>query len=159
MAHCIPHTAAKAAIISLLTFSSVLAQAAYVVHSDQGSLNAAVGGALIIENLDSDSGSGSPISLSGTDLTSVSSDANQIFHLGAGVFGGQTLKLQDSGAWSATFTLDKAARAFGFEVIDYFETGNATMSFSTSAGESGVLLTAGPLSNLNIKNKISNTFE
>lgn len=129
--------------------AAVQASAAYVVYTDQTAFNAAAGSALVIEDLETDSGSGSPIALTGTALTQVSSDANQIFSIGAASFGGQALSIQDSGSWTTNFTFSTAMSAFAFEAIDYFEFAGASLSFSTSAGESGTFMTAGPLANLN----------
>ncbi|MGB1109663.1 MAG: hypothetical protein ACPG4N_04875 [Gammaproteobacteria bacterium] len=132
----------KATRLAALAFTvglmSAPVSAAPVLYTDQASFNTAVGASLEIENFDDEAGAGSPLAVFNTELTQVSSDANQIFAYEA-FNGGVGIGIQDSSAWEATFSFQSDIDAFGLLVHDLFENVPGQITFQTSAGENGVL--------------------
>ncbi|MGB0713054.1 MAG: PEP-CTERM sorting domain-containing protein [Gammaproteobacteria bacterium] len=140
-------------ITSLLAGSLGLgsAQAAFLTYQNEANFDAAVGAGLTIEDFNTDSGSGSPLTVSsGGLLTSVSSNADDIFRFETTHTATTGIGVADvgDGDWTMTFNFSQSTTAFGFDLHDYFE-GVATMSFSTNAGESGLLKSASGLGDAN----------
>ncbi|MGB0721207.1 MAG: hypothetical protein ACPGU7_02315 [Gammaproteobacteria bacterium] len=127
------------------------ANAAFLTYQNEANFDAAAGAGLTVEDFNTDSGTGSPLTVgSGGLLTSISSNADDIFRFETTHTATTGIGVSDvgDGDWSMTFNFSQAVTAFGFDLHDYFEAA-ATMSFSTNSGESGLLNSASGLADAN----------
>ncbi len=137
--------------LAALLISSHASAVLVTYDNDLAGFNTAAG-TTITEDFATETGTGSPLSASGTALTSITSADATIFRYELGPNATNGIGIQGVGAWNAVFNFSQSIVAFGFEIGDFFENAGESISFLTSAGESG-LLTAPPgtLANGNLR--------
>lgn len=139
-----------AAALLAATFVLQSASAAVITYTNEATFDSAVGAGLLVEDFNTDSGSGSPLTVgSGGLLTSIESDADNIFVFENTHTATTGIGVADTGDgdWTMTFNFSQAVESFGFSFNDWPEASSGTLTFQTSAGETGTLLSSGPLPN------------